>query len=164
MPPLNMTERRVRVHGVDLQADASPMPDPNATTTLSFQSPAKWDSDGFFNPAQPSRVTIPSGLRGRYSVRLTIRWSLALGAFTINDRDNGFFYAELATDADPDGRFQETRISVAPVANSTKTVLQVCWDGLLAPGNHIGANVQYDLPRPAMLNAWLTMHRLGAQV
>lgn len=164
MPPLNLVERRVRVHGVELRADASPMPDPAATTALTFQNPPRWDSDGFFDPTQPGRVTIPPGFRGRYAARLTVRWFLGQGAFTVNDRDHGFFYAELATDADPDGRFQETRISAAPVANSTKTVLQVVWDGLLAPGNHIAANIQYDLPRPAMLNAWFTLCRLGAQV
>ena len=163
MASLNSTEKQVRVHGVELSADAGFPPSSNAVSKVIFANPPVWDSDGFFDAAHPDRVTIPKGLRGRYAVRLTIRWSLGQQAFTINDRDNGFFYAEIATNAHPDGVFQETRVSVAPVVNSTKTVMQILWDGALVKNHFLEVNLQYDLPRPAMANVWLAMRWLGRQ-
>lgn len=161
MDSLNWVEKRIRAHGVELCADAGPMPSSVTTTKVVFRDPPVWDSDGFFNPAQPERVTIPEGFRGRYAVRLTVRWSLGQQPFTINDRDNGFFYTEIATNADPTGRFQETRVSVAPVVNSTKTVMQILWDGALVKDQFLEVNLQYDLPRPAGANIWFAMRWLG---
>jgi hypothetical protein len=164
MSPLNSTEKKIRVHGVELSADVSPMPSTSAITKVSFANPAVWDSDDFFDADFPDRVTIPQGFRGRYAVRLTIRWSVVgAQAFTVNDRDNGFFYAEIATNAHPDGRFQETRVSAAPVVNSTKTVMQILWDGELKKGHLLEVNLQYDLPRPAVANVWFAMRWLGRQ-
>ncbi len=161
MASLNWVENRVRVHGVELRADATPVPSSTTTSKVVFSSPPVWDSDGFFNPAVPERVVIPSGFRGRYAARLTLRWSFGQQPFTINDRDNGFFYAEIATNAHPDGRFQETRVSAAPVVNSTKTVMQILWDGALAHGHYLEVNLQYDLPRPAGVNIWFALRWLG---
>jgi len=163
MPTLNWTERRIRAHGVELFASASPTPSPTASTKVSFSSPPVWDSDGFFNAAHPDRVSIPPGLRGRYTARLTIRWTFGQPPFTINDRDNGFFYTEIASNADSTGRFQDSRISAAPVVNSTKTVLQVLWDGPLAHGHFLEVNIQYDLPRQADAEIWFTLRWLGRQ-
>ncbi|MDX2436104.1 MAG: hypothetical protein QNL88_03535 [Acidobacteriota bacterium] len=163
MPPLNWTERRIHAHGVELHADANPMPSDTTSTKVVFSNPPVWDSDGFFNAAHPDRISIPQGLRGRYAARLTIRWYLGQQPFTIHDRDNGFFYTEIASNADPTGRFQDTRISVAPVVNSTKTVLQVLWDGPLAHGHFLEVNLQYDLPRPAGANIWFSLRWLGRQ-
>lgn len=163
MASLNWVEKRVRVHGVELYADAAPMPGDTATSKVVFNNPPVWDSDGFFKPAHPERVAIPPGFRGRYAVRLTVRWSVVQQPFTINDRDNGFFYAEIASNAHPDGRFQETRVSAAPVVNSTKTVMQILWDGALAHGHFLEVNLQYDLPRPAGANIWFAMRWLGRQ-
>jgi hypothetical protein len=163
MSEIGWLERNFKIYGVDLYGHADPMPGPG-TTTINFKSPPEWDRSGFFDSASPTRVTVPSGYRGRYTIRMTIQWNRG-GAqpFTIQDRDQGFFYGEFSTNAHPDGHFQESRVSAAPVVNSTKTVFHLLWEGLLAPGHYIEPLIQYQLPQPASMDAWLRMRRLGRQ-
>jgi hypothetical protein len=168
MAPLSWIERRVKAHGADLSLAYSIT---NGTTTspLSFSAPPDWDSDGFFNPSHPGRVTVPAGFAGRYAVRLTLVWRRASGDFTVSDRDKSFFYAELGTNADPSGRFAESRSYTAPVVGTTGTHQRALWEGPLAPGQWVEARARYGIPPtqppapPPDLNleAWLHLRWLG---
>ncbi len=163
MAAIGWLERNLKIHGVDLYGHAGPMPGP-ASTSINFVDPPDWDRGGFYDPANPTRVTVPSGYRGRYTIRVTIQWNRGGNqTFTIQDRDQGFFYGELSTNAHPDGHFHETRVSAAPVVNSTKTVFHLLWEGLLAPLDFVEPLIQYELPQPAAADVWFRMRRLGRQ-
>ena len=163
MAPIGWLERNFKIYGVDLYGHAGPMPG-HAGSTITFNNPPEWDREGFFDPDARTRVTVPPGYKGRYTVRMTIQWNRGGSQpFTIQDRDQGYFYGELSTNAHPDGRFQESRVSAAPVVNSTKTVFHLFFEGLLTPGHYIEPLIHYQLPQPASADIWFRMRRLGRQ-
>jgi hypothetical protein len=114
-------------------------------------------------------VTVPAGFSGRFAVRLTLQWRRTTGDFTVSDRNKSFFYAELGTNADPGGRFDESRSYAAPVTGAVATEQRALWEGLLAPGNWVEARARYaitsqDPPQPPprmLLEAWLHIRWLG---
>lgn len=45
----------------------------SSSACVSFTN-IEWDSDGFFQPAEPTRLTVPPGLGGRYLIQVATRW------------------------------------------------------------------------------------------
>ncbi len=137
MPALKFLERLIRVHGADLTADAAPVLGADLKT-VSFHQQSRWDSDGFFSPQVPTRVTIPNGLGGRYSVLVNVLWNAATNApFSLEDRDRLFVYGEIGSNADPDGRLHETRCAQSLVAHTVTSPMRFQWEGELASDHFI---------------------------
>lgn len=170
MPALNILERFIRVHGADLTAHAAPVLG-EGLETVSFHQQPGWDSDGFFSPQVPTRVTIPNGLGGRYSVLVNVLWNAATNQpFSLQERDRLFVYGEIGSNADPDGRLYETRCAQSLVAHTVTTPMRFQWEGELASEHFIevklmlGQDMTADGPAiidrlPA--NVWLHLRRLG---
>ena len=166
-----MFSAQMMIRGVDHQGSGVIAPDAPGATTLDFGDTPTWDSNGFFNINQRSKITVPDGLDGRYFITVTLRWYPHSGVFKIAERDGGRFYAELATNANPAGYFPRTRCSAAPVVTSPKTIQHLLWEGPLAAGHFVQIRVRNSVHVKddggysvnVMVNAWLTMRRLGAQ-
>jgi hypothetical protein len=161
MPSIGWLERNFKIYGIHLYGRANPTPGPGSSK-ITFHNPPEWTRGDFFDVTAPTRVTVPHGYRGRYTIRLTLEWTRGGNmVFTELDREQGFFYGELSTNAHPDGVFHESRVSAAPVVHSTRTVLHLLWEGMLTPGDFIEPNIQYTLAQITSVNAWFRMRRLG---
>ena len=167
-------DRWIRVHGADLRGDELIVPGTADFTEVKFKHPPEWQSDPFLDPADPTKITIPRKLAGRYYVRVTIRWERSdNNEFQIADRDGSCFFTYVTKNGDTDAyALQDTRVSAAPVVMSTKTFLHVLWEGNLKRddflkvfichwGTILGAN---DIPISVMANVWMIVRRLGPLV
>jgi len=167
-------DRWIRVHGADLSGGATIVQDTANFIEVKFNHPPEWQSDPFLDPADRTKITIPRKLAGRYYVRVTIRWEKTDNyEFQIPDRDNSCFYTYLTKNGDTiTHRLSETRISAAPVVNSTKTVMHVLWEGNLRKDDFIKLFISHpgtvlsasNMTIPVMANVWLTLRRLGPLV
>jgi hypothetical protein len=103
---------------------------------LDFNAPARWDSDGFFDVTQPTRITIPTDLGGRYVAHATVMWYFIAGPpfdmFTLAHRDSpnnkfGYFTAEITVNGDrPDPR--ENLCTDAVIPGTVRNAQNVLWE------------------------------------
>lgn len=173
MPP-PWFDKWIRVHGADLRADELIMTGPPAVTEAKFKHPPDWQSDPFLDPADPTKISIPPKLLGRYYLRVTIRWERSdNNEFQIADRDGGYFFTYVTKNGDTDEyRLQDTRISAAAVVMSTKTFIHVLWEGNLRRGDYLKLFIgrsgtilgPTDIPISVMANIWTVLRRLGPPV
>jgi len=60
------------LHSVKVTAGMYPVP-ADQKTPIPFQH-VDWDSDAYFDDGEPTRLTVPTGLGGRYFVKVAVRW------------------------------------------------------------------------------------------
>lgn len=66
-----LRERCDRVHGAKVFDGIQVAMREHTTATYRH---TQWDSDGYFSGSEPSRLTVPAGLGGRYFVQVAVRW------------------------------------------------------------------------------------------
>jgi hypothetical protein len=175
MPDLNWVEKRIFVHGVDLIGYALLVPGGNQFTFVEFDHPPEWQSDPdvFFDGVDRTKIAIPKRHGGRYYLCATIRCERSDNrGFQIQDRDNSYFFTYLTKNGDTEeDRLAETRISAAPVVNSSKTVIRLLWEGKLKRNDFLKLFIAQNgtilgetgIPISTMVTVWLTLRRLGSQ-
>ena len=120
------------------------------------------DPDGFFNPAEISRLTVPDGLGGQYFIHAEIRWLKANPQieFDLADRDAGRFYSHIRLN-DEAGPVESSRAtnSAVPFASGTTQICEAEID--LVPGDYLHLLTNQTVHDLLQVNAWLTMRRVG---
>ena len=173
MAPPNWFQKWIKVHGAEIKGAASLQPNTNAFTAVTFNHPPVWQSDTFFSAGDPSRITVPAKLNGRYFVRATIRWERFDGKdFQIPDRNKSCFLAYFTKNGDNlADHLEDTHMSAAPVVKATKTVMNLLWEGNLVEGDllklfvfHNGTILDDNQPVSVNVNVWLSVRRLGPPV
>lgn len=136
-----------KIRGVSIYGSQQwPTTPPPRVLSLDFGPAARWDSDTFYSSAEPSRITIPNNLAGRYRAQAMIMWSRgAGGTFTVIQRDgngpnSGYFSAAIvANGSTPSPR--ENLSVAAVVANATRTTHSLVWETDLASGDYLELSV-----------------------
>ncbi len=128
-------------------------------STLNLDQIVEWDTDGFFDAGQPSRLTIPAGFEGRYLVHVMLSWYRIMGTpWTVAERDGGFFNACLAKNGV--GPLDGSRSNAAPVVMAKHTTQRILWEGELAAGDFVELNAWQEVADEVVVDAWLTLRRV----
>lgn len=126
-----------------------------AATAVIFNAADIFDTDGFHDPAgaNPSRITIPAGLGGKYLVSYSLIWQTTSGTYrSAVIRKNG---------TTPAGGFQRIGTAGTPafIANATADVLD------LVAGDYIEIVGQEDATEPmvgSVVPLWASLMRLDS--
>lgn len=146
--------------------------------TMTFSTSARWDSDGFYSVSEPTRITIPARLEGRYLASALVMWSRGgANPFTIGQRDGdgtispaGYFSAVImANGSTPSPRQNLSVAAVVPTA--IRTTQAVSWEADLDAGDYLEIElcqhvlgIDPNIPSPSdtlIAEVDFTLRRLG---
>lgn len=86
----------------------------NVDTAVEFRN-VLWDSDGYFDPTTPTRLTIPTGLGGRYLLQVALRWQHDDGPLTPPNDTESYFHAFITQNGETDAFDNDVRSSANKV-------------------------------------------------
>jgi hypothetical protein len=153
------------LHGAEVFSGQFPVP-ANEKATFVFTN-VDWDTDNYFDPANPTRLTVPDGLGGRYFVQVAIRWYnpdqvMPPPPDDIEVKDS-FFYTYVSKNGTPHAVGNDARSTVNMVAHgATGTTQHFTFDMSLDGGEFIEVNFWQDFFDPVRNDAFLTLRRLGS--
>jgi len=179
MAGLTWCERKTRVRGVKLTGQAN-LSLPIKDKALDLAGTTLWASTGFFSSTQPTRVTIPAGCAGVYSVHAVVNWGVGdWKTFFPDYRDGIYFVTQLRKNDSVSGDVREARAINEPTIPATITRQDIFWETDLSRNDTIEILVScevYDQPIVDLfhelygaawrlqLEYWLTVRRLGKLV
>jgi len=170
-------ERRIKIRGAKLFSITTLHP-PIADHPLELADTEIWNRDGFYSSTQPTRVTVPTGYAGVYSVHSVVQWGIGLLAdrFRPEIRDGSYFITQLAKNGSVADDLNEARAFDPPTIPTRICRQDVFWEADLEDNSYIEVLVsnqafdqsvmdQYDILYGAAwfyrLEHWLTIRRLG---
>lgn len=159
-------ERNNLVHVVELLQQAVPhgakatkgaqVVRPNETTTATFDGP-QWDSDGYFDADQPTRLTVPTALRGRYFIQVAIRW--------LNDADvtpDSYYHAFLSVNGSSHPAGNDARSTANDTeAGATGTTQHFTFETNLGDGDYVELHVWQGFGSDRRCDLYFQMRRVG---
>lgn len=173
---LTWWERKARVRGVKLAGQAN-LSLPIKDKALEFNGAPIWVSDGYFSGTEPTRVTIPAGCGGVYSIHAVVHWGIYDSAtFFPQIRDGNYFITQVAKNGGVSGHLREACTCNEPAIPATTTRQEVLWEAPLAASNYIEILISsevvdqnimdlygglYGVSWKYQLEYWLTVRRLG---
>jgi hypothetical protein len=129
---------------------------------LNFTAPAEWDSHGFFDPGESTRVTIPEGLGGRYLATARLRWTRDdIELFSVEDAHAGHFYGDFTRNGGPHYAAPDARYTVSPAVGAQGTTLQFSWEADLYGGDFIELRHSQSVREGMSVHGCMTLRRLG---
>ena len=138
---------------------------------VEFSGPPIWASDSFYDPANPSAITVPPELGGRYFLHATLKWTLASHAdFTEVQSNLGHFYALFEHKKNGNSiELLSTFNATAPVPRAALTTQVIVWEGDLDSGDSLELHAFEYASRvdtetsysPILLDAYVCVRRLG---
>ena len=159
--------RMLRVRGIKIAGSA--LFTNQSHQVIEFLDPPIWASDPYFDSANPSSITVPDGLGGRYFLHATLKWTHAMDEdFTEVESNKGYFYAHFEhKHNDNNDTLPDTRHTVAPVAEAALTTKIIVWEGDLDSGDILelrafdyAVGVDPASPGSNKLNVYVCLHRL----
>ena len=106
---------------------------------VEFSNPPIWASDSFYDPANPSAITVPPTLGGRYFLHATLTWTRTSHAdFTEVQSNLGHFYALFKHQENGNSKeLLDTFNTTAPVPRANLTTQVIVWEGDLNSGDSL---------------------------
>ncbi len=124
-----------RPRGAKVTRGAMDVPE-NDHTTVSFSS-VDWDSDTFFDPQYPTRLTVPIGLAGRYFFQVAIRWLNDSSGGPPANGDDSYHYAYISLNGDHNPAGNDARSTANDVeGGATGTTQHFTFETNLAQGDY----------------------------
>jgi hypothetical protein len=170
-------ERRIKVRGAKL-AGQTHLTLPIKDHPLDLAGTEIWNRDGFFSSGNKTRVTVPMGYGGVYSVHAVVHWRIGDGKTFFPDiRDGNYFISQIAKNGSVSGDLREARSSDAPKIPATITRQGVFWEAELAESDFIEVLATcevfdaatmtlfdglYGVGWSFRLEHWFTIRRLGS--
>ena len=152
------------VHGAKVIAGMHPVP-ADQKTAIPFQN-VDWDSDGYFNNQEPTRLTVPTGFAGRYFVQIAIRWhnpEEASGSPDIGEIRESYFYAFASQNGRPHAIGVDARSTANKVGHvATGTTQHFTFDLSLSVSDFVELNLWQDFFDPVRADVVLEIRRVGA--
>jgi len=179
MAGLTWCERRMRVRGVKL-AGATDLSLPIKDHPLVLAGSTIWASTGFYSSVQPTRVMVPTGCGGVYSIHAVVHWKIGdLFRFLPETRDGNYFITQLAKNGSVSGDLREARTIDAPMIPARITRQDIVWEAELEANNYIEVLISCEVRDQEIMDLyddlfgstwryrlehWLTVRRLGKLV
>jgi hypothetical protein len=173
---LTRFERRMIVRGAKLAGQTN-LALPIKDQPLDLAGTEIWNRDGFFSSGNKTRVTVPMGYGGVYSIHAVVHWGIGGGKTFFPDiRDGSYFISKIAKNGSVSGDLREARSSDAPTIPATITRQDVLWEAELAENDSIEVLVTCEVFDTAIMNLcdglygvgwgfnlehWFTIRRLG---
>jgi hypothetical protein len=169
-------ERRIKIRGAKLAGQTN-IKLPINDQPLDLAGTEIWNRDGFFSNTNKTRVTVPVGYGGVYSIHAVVHWGIGSSATFFPDiRDGNYFVTKLRKNNDVSGDLREARSSDEPTIQATITRQDVFWEAELSGDDYIEVLVSCEVIDAATMNLydglygaawgyrlehWLTIRRLG---
>ena len=160
---------KIKVRGVTVESGGFFLPGSDETI-VEFSDPPSWENGDFFTVGEPTRVTVPPKLKGRYLAHAVVHWSEKMdGTFSTTFRDGSYFFSRIMKNGDTSNNPREARTTAAPIATASMTPQRILWETNLRVGDYLELEVCWHVSDPAAraeitglkLEAWLTLRRLG---
>jgi len=153
------------LYGAEVIAGTIPVPASSPASTVPFQDEA-WDTDDYIDEGEPTRLTVPAGLGGRYFVQVVVRWHNPEEFHpippNIGELKDSYFYAFVSMNGSLDAVGATARSTAAKVGNGASTTTQhFTFDMSLSDGDFIEVRLWQDFLDPVRADAFLTLRRVG---
>jgi hypothetical protein len=157
----------LRVRGIKLTGSA--LFTDQSHQVIEFSDPPMWASDPYFDSVNPSSITVPDGLGGKYFLHATLKWTHAMDEeFSEVESNKGYFYAHFEHKRNGNSEtLLDTRHTAAPVAEAALTTKVIVWEGDLDDGDSLElrvfdyvVGVDPEAPYSNMLNVYVCLRRL----
>lgn len=131
-------------------------------TPVSFSN-IEWDSVGFFQPSEPTRLTVPAGLGGRYLIQVATRWldhrDPLLGK---EPQPDSYYYAFVMRNGSGHPAGNDARCTANNVeGEATGTTQHFMYETGLAEGEFVELWLWQGFGSPIHCNIHFQMRRLG---
>jgi len=151
------------LHSAKVTAGSHPVP-ADEKTAIPFQH-VEWDSDGYFDDQETTRLTVPAGLGGRYFVQVAIRWHNTEAApetpIMAEIRDS-YYYAFVSLNGSEHAVVTNARSTANKVGfGATGTTQHFSFDLDLSDGDFIEARLWQDFFDPVRADVFLELRREG---
>jgi hypothetical protein len=150
------------LHGAKVVAGSHPVP-ADEKTAIPFQQ-VDWDSDEYFDEGEPTRLTVPAGLGGRYFIQVAIRWhntEQAPGPPNVVIRPS-YYYAFVSLNGGEHAVVTNARSTANKVGNDATTTTQhFTFDLDLSEGDFIEARLWQGFYDPVRADVFLELRRVG---
>jgi len=150
------------LHSAKVAVGLHPVP-ADQKTPIPFQH-VDWDSDGYFDDQEPTRLTVPTGLSGRYFVKVAIRWHNTEEAPGPPDpviRDS-FYYAFVSSNGSENAVVTAARATANKVGHgATGTTQHFTFDLDLDDGDYLEVRLWQDFYDPVRADVFFELRRVG---
>jgi len=151
------------LHGAKVITGGIPVPT-NQDTLIPFQN-VEWGPDGYFDSGEPTRLSVPEGLGGRYFVQVAVRWlnpEQGIGAPDPEDINDSYYYALVCKNGGNDAILLDARATAEKVGfGATGTTQHFTFDISLDDGDFIELMLWQEFFDPVRVDAAFTLRRLG---
>ena len=150
------------LHTAKVAAGMQPVP-ADEKTAIPFQH-VDWDSDEYFDDQEPTRLTVPQGLEGRYFIQVAIRWhntEEAPGPPDVEIRDS-HHYAFVSLNGSENAVCTNARSTANKVGyGATGTTQHFTFDQNLRDGDFVEVRLWQDFFDPVRADVFLELRRVG---
>lgn len=131
-------DTRPQVFGAKVENAIGGQPVASDSSELATYEFIDWDSGGFFDPAHPTRLTVPAGLTGRYRIDVAIRWMHQGSTQTgYTPPADGYFWASITRDGEPAAFSEDARATASMVLGASSTSQHFGCETLLNAGQFV---------------------------
>jgi hypothetical protein len=151
------------LHGAKVLSGGIPI-STKQKTAVPFQS-VDWDPDGYFDSGEPTRLTVPEGLGGRYFVQAAVRWlnpELSFAPPDLDDINDAYYYAYVSKNGIDGALGLEAHSTTEKVGfGATGTTHHFTFDIALSADEFIELWLFQEFFDPVRADMALTLRRLG---
>lgn len=152
------------VHGAKVIAGGHSVPADEKSSVV-FQN-VEWDSDGYFDNQEATRLTVPGGLAGRYFIQIAVRWlnteETNVPAAIIANLKESFYYAFASLNGSPNAIDVDARSTANKVGHgATGTSQHFTFDLNLDDGDFVEINLWQDFFDPVSADVVFSFRRVG---
>jgi len=133
----------------------------NVDTAVEFRN-VYWDSDGYFETEAPTRLTVPTGLGGRYLLHVALRWQHDDGPLTPPNDTKSYFHAFITLNGNNDGFDNDVRSSANKViGGAVATSQHFMAETQLNAGDFVELWLAQQFGVDKRCDAYFTIRRVG---
>jgi hypothetical protein len=151
-----------QLHSAKVAAGSHPVP-ADEKSVVTFQH-VDWDSDEYFDDGEPTRLTVPTGLGGRYFVKVAVRWlntEEAPGPPNMVIRDS-YHYVFVSSNGSENAVVTAARSTANKVGHgATGTTQHFTFDLDLDDGDFLEVRLWQDFYDPVRADVFFELRRVG---
>lgn len=122
-----------------------------------------WDSNGYFDSGTPTRLTVPTGLGGRYLLQVALRWQHDDGPMTPPNDTESYFHAFITLNGNTDGFDNDVRSSANKVTGGAVATSQhFMAETQLNAGDFVELWLAQQFGVNKRCDAYFTLRRVGS--
>lgn len=134
----------------------------NESTPVPFSN-IEWDSVGFFEPSEPTRLTVPAGLSGRYLIQAATRWVDHQEPLDPDPTPDSYYYAFMMHNGSGHPAGNDARCTTNNVeGGATGTTQHFMYETELAEGDFVELWLWQGFGTPIHCDIHFQMRRLGS--